>query len=227
MPFNGKILDVGCGPGSWVMEMAVDYPNAQFTGIDMSDIFPTTIRPDNVSFEMVNILEGLPFEDGSFDLVHMRLMVSGIRVPEWPRVLDEIYRVLKPGGIIQWGELDFTETSQSPMIEHFITSFHSVMQERQQDPWIAFKLEPMLTEHQFEVVEYTKKKIQYGSDQDAIAQEMLWAWSTGMKSLKPLLAPKLCPEQPEDYNRLVEHYLQDCVEYNWFARMWIITGRKL
>ncbi|KAF7723292.1 hypothetical protein EC973_002138 [Apophysomyces ossiformis] len=227
MPSDAKVLDVGCGPGSWVMEMAVDYPNAHFTGIDISDIFPTTIRPDNVSFELVNVLDGLPFDDNSFDLVHMRFLFTAIRTDEWTRVLNEIYRVLKPGGILQWGELDLTEATQSPFIERFASAFHSIMQERQQDPWIAYKLESTLNQHQFEIVEQTKKKIQYGRNQDAIAQEMLWVWSTTLQSLRPLVIAKLCPEDPTQYESLVQRYLQDCTDCNWFMQVWFITGRKL
>ncbi|KAG1474076.1 hypothetical protein G6F56_000568 [Rhizopus delemar] len=66
---NGaKVLDLGCGPGTWIMDMATEHPNSDFTGIDMSDVFPSNIRPANVSFKLANVLDGLPFEDHTFDM---------------------------------------------------------------------------------------------------------------------------------------------------------------
>lgn len=88
--------------------MAIDYPEYNIIGADMSDMFPTTIRPENVKFELYNVLNGLPYPDDTFDFVHMRLMIIAFRENEWPFVLKEIYRVLKPGGLVQLMESDFT-----------------------------------------------------------------------------------------------------------------------
>ncbi len=88
--------------------MAIDHPEFEMTGVDMADMFPTTIRPENVKFELLNILDGLPYPDNSFDFVHMRLMIIAFRSTEWPVVLKEIFRVLKPGGLVQLVESDFT-----------------------------------------------------------------------------------------------------------------------
>lgn len=88
--------------------MAIDYPQYKITGLDMADMFPTTIRPENVKFELHNILNGLPYPDQTFDYVHMRLLITGLRTEEWPTVIAEIHRVLKPGGLVQLVESDFT-----------------------------------------------------------------------------------------------------------------------
>src|SRR5690348_8946386 len=34
----GRILDIGCGPGGWTLEVAFNYPGVQVTGIDISQI---------------------------------------------------------------------------------------------------------------------------------------------------------------------------------------------
>ncbi|KAI8366838.1 S-adenosyl-L-methionine-dependent methyltransferase [Radiomyces spectabilis] len=217
---------MGCGSGSWVMEMAIENPEARVTGIDMADIFPTTIRPENVRFEIVNILDGLPFEDNTFDLVHMRLLVAALRVNEWPRVLNEIHRVLKPGGLVELVESDFTETEQSPKIRRFISAFLETMQERQQDPWISRKLSTLLQDSSFEVLQDELKEIHFGPDQNAIATEILWGWKEAMKTLKPLLSAKLCPNN-EDYIALVDDYIKDCIENRWFVRCVAASGRKI
>lgn len=88
--------------------MAIEFPEYQVTGLDMADMFPTTIVPENVSFDLHNVLDGLPYPDNSFDFIHMRLMIVALRSTEWPFVLNEIFRVLKPGGLVQLVESDFT-----------------------------------------------------------------------------------------------------------------------
>ncbi|KAG0180845.1 hypothetical protein DFQ28_000335 [Apophysomyces sp. BC1034] len=108
LPTKAEILDIGCGSGSWVMEVAIDHPSAHVIGVDIADMFPMTIRPENVQFQLHNVLQGLPFEDNTFDFVHMRLMIGALRNNEWPMVLAEIDRVLKPAGYVQLVEGDFT-----------------------------------------------------------------------------------------------------------------------
>lgn len=90
-----------------IQEMAIEYPEYHFTGIDMADMFPTTIRPDNIKFQRQNILLGLPYPDNTFDFVNMRLMLSAFRVTEWPTVIGEIHRVLKQGGVVELMETKF------------------------------------------------------------------------------------------------------------------------
>lgn len=69
---GGRVLDVGCGPGSWAMEIAGEYPKSQVVGIDINPMFPRDIKPSNCTFHQYNLLDGLPFEDGSFDYIFMR-----------------------------------------------------------------------------------------------------------------------------------------------------------
>lgn len=67
----------------------------------MCDVFPKEIRPSNVKFQVANMLEGLPFPDNTFDFVHMRLLLIGVKKDEWPELFKEVFRVLKPGGCAQ------------------------------------------------------------------------------------------------------------------------------
>ncbi|KAI9499484.1 S-adenosyl-L-methionine-dependent methyltransferase [Zychaea mexicana] len=71
-PFDegAKVLDLACGPGTWIMDFATENPNAQCVGVDMVDVFPKEIRPTNVEFKVANVMEGLPYPDNSFDLVY-------------------------------------------------------------------------------------------------------------------------------------------------------------
>ncbi|RIA91283.1 S-adenosyl-L-methionine-dependent methyltransferase [Glomus cerebriforme] len=96
------VLDVGCGPGTWVTDMAFEYPSAIFIGVDISPIFPSDQKkPENATF-LQNMLDGLPFEDNTFDFVYQRSLASAISEDQWKNdVIHELYRVTKPGGWIE------------------------------------------------------------------------------------------------------------------------------
>ncbi|KAI7872069.1 S-adenosyl-L-methionine-dependent methyltransferase [Spinellus fusiger] len=100
-----KVLDLGCATGMWLLEMAIEYPNSDFHGIDISDFFPI-LKPENTHFYQMNVLNGLPFEDNTFDFVRLSMWLTGLRVEEWPIFLKEIFRVIKPEGYIQSIEND-------------------------------------------------------------------------------------------------------------------------
>ncbi|WWC97760.1 hypothetical protein V866_004646 [Kwoniella sp. B9012] len=91
-----RVLDLGCGTGTWCLEMAREFPEAEFIGIDLVPIQPDTL-PVNCSFAMDDITKGLPYPDGTFDLVTGRLLVMGLR--DYPSLLRDIARVIKPGGM--------------------------------------------------------------------------------------------------------------------------------
>jgi ubiquinone/menaquinone biosynthesis C-methylase UbiE len=100
---QGEAVDLGCGAGQLVMEMAQNAPGLQVTGIDLSEEMLANGRVSaqrlglggKVDFRLGNA-EEIPFPDQSLDLV-----VSTASLHHWSepiRVLNEINRVLKPGG---------------------------------------------------------------------------------------------------------------------------------
>lgn len=98
-------LDVGCGPGTWTMEMATAFPRSTFIGIDQSSFFPKDIKPKNCHFrtcgQLVQQQLPLPFPDNSIDYIYQRDMNWGLVGQTWQALLQEYLRVLKPGGWIE------------------------------------------------------------------------------------------------------------------------------
>ncbi|CAB4374097.1 unnamed protein product [Rhizophagus irregularis] len=90
---NAKVLDIGCGTGIWSLDMARKYPNCHFTGLDIVDNFPLELKQSNVDFALGNILEGLPYDDNTFDLVFMRNMKGCLSQKDYNKCLQEIIRV--------------------------------------------------------------------------------------------------------------------------------------
>lgn len=100
-----SILDSGCGPGRWAVEIAALFPTANVVGFDI--LLPVTPpagmrMPDNVAFVAGDLLQPLPFASAAFDFVHMRLLFTAIPAASWRSVVGELLRVTQPGG---WMEL--------------------------------------------------------------------------------------------------------------------------
>ncbi|CAG8552889.1 16292_t:CDS:2 [Acaulospora colombiana] len=107
-----RVLDIGCGSGSWVLDMSVQYPNSTFIGIDMcSDYFPSNnpasstnpslTIPPNAHFQKLNVLDGLPFDDGEFDFVHLRFLVQYLTESQWAMAIREMTRITRSKGWIE------------------------------------------------------------------------------------------------------------------------------
>ncbi|CAG8462881.1 4241_t:CDS:2 [Racocetra fulgida] len=98
-----------------------EFPEADVYGIDITPSFPNKIKPKNCYFQTCDILEGLPFEDNRFDYVFMRYMHSVMKKHQWPAVLKDIMRVMKPGGMIESVELNAIPYSMGPVHTEFVT----------------------------------------------------------------------------------------------------------
>ncbi|CAG8725820.1 3623_t:CDS:2, partial [Funneliformis caledonium] len=83
---NAKILDIG-------LDMAQKHPNCHFTGLDVYFPPDIDIKGENVKFTLGNILNGLPYEDNSFDLVFMRSMKGCFTNKDYNSCLQEMIRV--------------------------------------------------------------------------------------------------------------------------------------
>ena len=101
LPAAPRILDLGCGTGEITRRLAMRYPQATLTGVDILEGNLALARRDSTGFgERIRYEMGdafaLDFGDASFDLVVCRHMSQA--VPDFPQVLAEITRVLEPGG---------------------------------------------------------------------------------------------------------------------------------
>src|SRR5712692_6187491 len=94
------ILDIACGPGGWVLDVARTYPTVQVVGVDISTIMVAYARAltatdqlTNARCRVMNVLKPLDFPDSSFDLVNART-ISGFMPPAaWPALMQECLRI--------------------------------------------------------------------------------------------------------------------------------------
>lgn len=102
---NTKVLDIGCGDGDvlgWLIEAGALESNC--AGVDL---IPERAQVASDRFPQARIACGdagsLEFEDSSFDLVVMSMVVSSVRSDELASdICAEARRVLRPGGRVAW-----------------------------------------------------------------------------------------------------------------------------
>ena len=109
-----------CGAGTWLNELALEYPLTKFTGVDILPIFPKR-SPSNLKFVQADIRSSLPFPNDTFDYIHMRHMMMNFTYQEWiDLVIPELVRILKPGGYLELTESDVEWGNISPTTESLI-----------------------------------------------------------------------------------------------------------
>src|SRR5947209_3173601 len=112
------ILDIACGPGGWVLDVAFEHPTSNVMGIDISRIMVAYAQTQaqaqqlsNASFRVMDALKPLDFSAGAFDLVNARFIFAFMPPAGWPTLMDECVRVTRPGGIIRLTESEWNLTN--------------------------------------------------------------------------------------------------------------------
>ncbi len=107
------ILDIACGPGGWVMDVAKAYPDKRVTGIDVSQLMiefarykAASEKLHNVHFMVMDATRPLILPDKAFDFVNVRFISSFMLKAAWPALVKECFRTLRPGGIVRLTEYE-------------------------------------------------------------------------------------------------------------------------
>ena len=119
-PHFRRVLDVGSGTGDWLIKVAQTYPDIPLLiGVDISSRMvefaggqaETQLVGGRVEFHTMDALRRLEFPSHFFDLVNHRFGNSYLRTWDWPKLLQEYWRVARPKGIIRVTEADVGESN--------------------------------------------------------------------------------------------------------------------
>ena len=109
---GNRVLDVGCGTATLTLLAKVDQPNADVVGLDGDPKILKIARAKATKAKLKIALDlgmsfELPYADNSFDRVLSSLLFHHLTRQNKIRTLQEILRVLRPGGqlhVADWGK---------------------------------------------------------------------------------------------------------------------------
>jgi ubiquinone/menaquinone biosynthesis C-methylase UbiE len=125
-----RLLDVACGSGRFLADLAQAFPALPMVGSDLSQAYLDEAARfldgrRNVTFQQANA-EALPFENASFDVVTCVFLYHELPNAVRRNVTSEIARVLKPGGLfafvdsLQWDDVE----GYGGLLEAFPQRYH-------------------------------------------------------------------------------------------------------
>jgi len=118
------VADLCCGTGKSTMACLQAVPGGKVLGVDFSDemlnravVHVLPQFPGRVVFRRQNIMD-IDDPDGSFDAI---FMAYGIRnMPDYGSVASNLYRMLRPGGVIAFHEYSIEDTPASRIYWHIL-----------------------------------------------------------------------------------------------------------
>jgi arsenite methyltransferase len=142
-----RVLDVGCGPGFYCVELLEDVgPAGSVVGVDSSAAMLTLAARRCAGFENIALHEAdataLPVEDGGFDAA------ISVQVQEYVRDIDaglaELHRALCPGGRVLVFDIDWetlsVQTEESRLTERVLHAWDEHLAHRSLPRTLASRL---------------------------------------------------------------------------------------
>jgi ubiquinone/menaquinone biosynthesis C-methylase UbiE len=125
-----RILDVGCGTGRFLLQLAAALPSARLFGLDLSAFYIKEATETLADVADVSLLvengESMPFRDGAFDAVSSVFLFHELPRATRRDVLREMARVAGPGGTVV--VCDSAQAVESaallPALEGFARTYH-------------------------------------------------------------------------------------------------------
>jgi ubiquinone/menaquinone biosynthesis C-methylase UbiE len=129
-PGSARLLDIGSGTGVFLREVKRNYPRLAVTGLDLSAPYLSVAGRRLAHWSRVELIEGaaeaMPFGEGEFDIVSVIYLLHELPPRTRRAVVEEIRRVLKPGGTLI--VVDSLQTGDEPdydgLLDFFPFGFH-------------------------------------------------------------------------------------------------------
>ncbi|KAH7116175.1 UMTA methyltransferase family protein-like protein [Dendryphion nanum] len=120
-----KFADYGCGNAAWLIAIASELSEAQSSrtqlyGYDIANVhFPRPENlPSNIKLGILDVFTpSLPDHlVSAFDVVHIRAFTAVVKGNNPGPLIATAYKMLKPGGFLQWDELDSSTLRAVPPV---------------------------------------------------------------------------------------------------------------
>jgi len=148
-----KLLDVACGTGRTLHQLASAHPAMRLWGVDLSPAYVRLARRrlahvDEVSLAVENA-EQLPFADATFDIATSVYLFHELPRHARRNVVRELHRVVRPGGLVVLE--DSAQIAESPELETVLRQFPRDFHEPFYADYLEDDLAAMLAAQGFEL----------------------------------------------------------------------------
>lgn len=229
-----RVLDVGCGSGSWVIEAAQMYPSMSLSGVDISkkmvDYASSQAAAQGVAeraeFAVMDALHMLEFPDDFFDLVNLRFGISFLRKWDWPKLLSELQRVTRLNGVVRITDMQIIHPNNSPALtqlqEMLLCAFDRAGHLFEPaTTGLTAHLVPLLTQHGIQQIQTKDFALEYpaGTPQGkAYYEDAKYAFRT----FRPFVNKWGCVSQ--DYDVIYQRALTEMQQSNFYITLRLLTA---
>lgn len=125
-----RLLDVACGTGRTLGQIAETHPDLKLYGLDLSPYYIQEARETLADIPNVSLVtenaEDMPFSDQLFDIVTSVYLFHELPRNARRRVMAEMRRVLRPGGLLVIEDsAQYAEAEElRPFLDRFPEEFH-------------------------------------------------------------------------------------------------------
>jgi ubiquinone/menaquinone biosynthesis C-methylase UbiE len=230
-----RVLDVGCGTGDWLIELAKTIPTCSLLiGVDASLKFVEYARAqaaaaqvsDRVEFHVADALRMLEFPDSYFNLVNHRLASSWLRTWDWRKLLQEYQRVCRPGSVVRVTETEWMIESTSPALlrltELLLQAFHQAgnLFTPTRDG-ITSKLAHLLDQHGLQQIQTRNYTLEYRAgtpEWHYYFENYKLGFRTGLPFLRKWT------RVPDDYEEIYQQMLSEMQQPSFVAIQGLLTA---
>lgn len=220
------VLDSGCGSGIWSLIMSKTYNNSLFIGIDNNDKkYPNEIKPVNCVFRFSDITNNICYDNDYFYFIHQRLLAAGIKKEEWLPLIQELKRVCKTGGWIEFVEMDLYPKDPGNYYKSIHHDFINILKIIGFNTEIATDLKNYLEISGFINIHVEKKKI-YPNYENPV-NEIFYNDLKNLFYESKNVLKKVLNNTDEDYIiDVIDKILKECVKNNTYFEWYRIYAQK-
>jgi len=230
-----RVLDIACGPGGWVQEVAFTHPEIEVIGIDISQTMIQYARAqakvqglDNAHFLVMDATKPLDFPDDYFDLINGRFMVTFLHSSAWPKLIQECRRITRSGGAIRLTDTDNMGITSSPAFEKLfdkaLQRFHLTGKSFSPEGHhfgITPKLGYFLREAGYQHIRKTPHIIDYSAGEEA-HEGVYRDWMIALKLAQPFLVTMKIMTQ-EEADALYEQAMAEMQSNDFTAIIYLLS----
>jgi len=233
-PISGlhlKVLDVGCSTGVWLLEMAHECPQWEFTGVDTAErsAWPTLILPSNCRFDVCETFDALEFAGGEIDYIHHRLLATSIPEAAYMQLLSSYHRVLAVGGYLEICDTDYRFNRAGEVGNRVKFWIRRLAAARGIDLSVVKRLEPELKQH-FDLVQSHVVSFPLGEWGESVFEKGIGrAALTNAIEMVKVLKERLLQESiavEEEVDDVIQRWQAECVEMQTFLNVKIYIAKK-